>query len=69
MKASSWPEKLKPANKILKISAGFLEYFFHSKRLAQDGEDTGSFKIKEMENFLSHHKKMVNSNYLVKYYF
>ena len=36
------------------------EILFHSKRLAQDGEDTGSFKIKEMENFLSHHKEMVN---------
>ena len=34
--------------------------FYPSKRLAQDGEDTGSFKIKEMENFLSHHKEMVN---------
>ena len=41
--------------------------FYPSKRLAQDGEDTGSFRIKEMENFLSHHKEMVNSNYLVKY--
>ena len=37
---------------------------FHSKRLARDGEDTGSFKIKEMENFLSHHKELVNSNLL-----